>query len=131
MIFSKKANGNVAPSRFVKTDTSGDNLVAQAGAGEQVFGISQADTRRTPYSTLDDGYCAIAGEDLKVFSVGEVCLLELGGTVTPGNRLKSDANGKGVAVTANNDEYGAVAIVAGTSGQLVMVQAAPESQYGA
>ena len=130
-IFSKKASGNIAPSRFVKLDTTGDNLVAQAGSGEKCYGICQPDTRRTPYSTLDDGYAAIAGEDVKVFSVGEVCLLELVATVSPGDRLKSDTNGKGTPVGSNNDEYGAIALVAGVSGQLIMVQVVPESQYGA
>lgn len=128
--FSKKANGNVPPARFVRTDTSGDNLVVVAAAGEQIFGISQPSTRRTPYSNLDDGYAAIAGEDLDVFSVGEVCLLELGGTVSPGTRLKASTLGVGIAVASNNDEYGAIALVAGASGDLVMVQVMPEMQYG-
>jgi hypothetical protein len=131
MIFSMKANGNIAPSRFVKLDTSADNKVLQAGAGGIVFGVSQAGTRRTPYNGLDDGYAAIAGEDLEVFGQSEVCLLELGGTVSPGDRLKSDADGKGVATTTNLDEYGAIARVAGTSGQLIPVEVRPGLQISA
>ena len=129
--FSKKASGNITPYSFVKTYTSADNTVALAGAGEQIFGISQPSTRRTPYSSLDDGYAAIDGEDLDVFSVGEVCLLRIAGTITPGTRLKSDASGFAVAVASNNDEYGAVALGSGVSGELIMVQVTPESQYGA
>lgn len=131
MISSKKANGNIPPARFVKLDSSGDNLVLVATAGDKCYGICQPDVRRTPYSSLDDGYAAIAGEDVKVFGIGETCLLELVASVSPGDRLKSDATGKGTPVTANNDEYGAIALVAGVSGQLVMVQVIPESQYGA
>ncbi len=130
MIYSKKANASIPPSRFVKTDTSGDNLVALASTGEQIYGISQMGTRRTPYASLDDGYAAIAGEDLEIFGIGEVCPLELVATVTAGARLKSDSAGKGLPVTSNNDEYGAIALVAGVSGQLIMVQVVPESQYG-
>lgn len=128
MIYSRKANGNIAPSRFVKVDTSGDELVAQAGAGEDIFGISQAGTRRVPYGALDDGYAAIAGEDLEVFSIGEVCLLELGGTVTAGARLKADSNGKGVTASSDADYYGAIAEVSGIAGDLIQVKVMPHSQ---
>jgi hypothetical protein len=129
-IFSKTANGNIRPSRFVKLDSSGDNLVAESDADDPCYGISQAGTRRTPYSSLDDGYAAIAGEDLEVFGVGEVCMLELGATATVGARLKSDADGKGTPVTTDLDEYGAIALVAGTSGKLIQVLVQPMSQYG-
>lgn len=131
MILSKKANGNITMSRFVKIDTSGDNLVAQAGAGDKVCGISQAGSRRTPYSSLDDGYAAIAGEDLQVFGDNEECWLEAGATIAAGDRLKSDASGKGTPVASNNDEYGAIAINAGTSGLLIRVLSIPFGQYGA
>jgi hypothetical protein len=130
-IQSFKANGNITPASFVKLDTSGDGLVALAGAGEKVVGVSQAGTRRTPYESLDDGYAAIAGEDLEVFGIGEECWLQIAGTITQGDRLKSDASGYGVAVASNNDEYGAVARQAGVSGQLIRVQVIPFSQYGA
>jgi hypothetical protein len=131
MIFSKKAGGNISPCRFVKQSTTADNTVLQAGAGETVYGISQAGVRRTPYSSLDDGYAAIAGEDLEVFGVGEVCNLELGGTVTRGDRVKSDANGKGVTSATNGDEYGAIALVSGVSGDLIQVELKPTSMRGA
>lgn len=131
MKWSAKSGGNIAPSRFVKQSTSADNTVTQAGAGETVYGVSPRYTRRTPYSSLDDGYCAISGEDVEVYGVGEECWLELGATATAGQRLKSDADGKGTPVTANNDEVGAVAIQSGTSGQLIRVQVTPGIQYGA
>lgn len=126
--FSMKANGNIAPSRFVIQDTSYDYRVTQAGAGGKVFGISQQGTRRTPYSSLDDGYAAISGEDISVYGDNEVCLLELGGTVTRGDRLKADSDGKGVTTTTNLDEWGAVAMVSGVSGQLIQVRCQPGMQ---
>lgn len=129
--FSKKAGGNINPARFVKLSTTADNVALIAGAGEVIFGVSQPSTRRTPYSSLDDGYAAIDGEDLDVYGVGERPMLELGATVTAGARLKSDASGKGTPVTSNNDEYGAVAQVAGVSGELIEVLVVPYGQYGA
>jgi hypothetical protein len=129
--FSMKSNGSIAPCRFVKQDTSYDNRVAQAGAGEKVFGVSQQGTRRTPYGALDDGYAAIAGEDISVYGAHEVCMLELGGTVTRGDRLKADSDGKGVATSTDHDEYGAVARVSGVSGQLIPVEVTPYGQISA
>lgn len=120
--YTKVAGGNVAPSRFVKLDVSNKGKVLQAGAGEMVFGISQEGTRNIPYSTLDDGFAAIAGENLRIYGPGDNgMMLELGGTVAVGDRLKSDANGKGVATTTANDEVGAIALAAGASGDLVPV----------
>lgn len=120
MIFPMIANGNIAPSRFLKQDTTVDNKCLQAGAGNKLIGVSQRGTRNTPYSTLEDGFCAIAGEDLQIYGPEETCLLELGGTVAAGDRLKADANGKGVTA-ASGDEYGAIAGQAGTSGKLIEV----------
>ncbi len=131
MQLSLKANGNVPPARFVKPDTSGDGLVLVAGAGERCLGISQPGTRRTPYSGLDDGFAAIAGEDLQVFGVGERPMLELGGTVAFGDRLKSGALGVGVVTTTNLDEWGAIALAAGVSGQLIQVEVVQFGQISA
>ncbi len=119
---SKVASGNISPSRFLILTTSADGKVTQAGAGEKVYGISGPWTRNTPYSSLEDGYHAIAGENVLVYGIGEKCMLELGGTVSPGDRLKSDSNGKAVATTTNLDEFGAVAMMAGTSGKLIEVE---------
>jgi hypothetical protein len=127
-IWSMKAGGSVAPARFVKQVTTADHQVAQCGAGDKVFGVSQAGTRRAPYSTLDDGYAAITGEDIEVFGVGEKPMLELGGTVAAGDRLKADSSGRGVVTVTNLDEWGAVALVAGTVGKLVPVEVQPRGQ---
>lgn len=129
MIYSKKSGGNVAPSRFVTLSTTADNTVTQCGTDGHVYGISQAGVRRTPYSSLDDGYAAISGEDLEVFGVGEVCLLEVSATVAAGDRLKSDTNGKGTPVTTTLDNYGAIATVSAVSGQVIMVEVHPHHQY--
>jgi hypothetical protein len=112
------AGGNIAPRRFVKQSTTAPNTVLQAGAGDKVFGISQTSSRNAPYLTLDDGFTAIAGEPVRVFGPGEIAPLQYGGTVTAGQRLKSDANGKGIATTADGDEYGAVALQSGIADEI-------------
>lgn len=117
------ADGNIAPMCFVKASgASGDNRCLQAGAGDPIIGISQQQQRNAPWGPLQDGYAAKQGEQLRVFGLGEVTWLLVGGTVAVGNRLKSDANGKGIATTADGDEYGAIALEAGTSGQQIRVQ---------
>ncbi len=115
------ANGTINPCRFVKITTTTTGRVEQAGAGSQIFGISQTGIRRDLYID-SNGYAALVGEPIGVFDDGEECLLELGGTVSAGDRLKSDANGKGVTTTTNLDEYGAIAIWSGVSGEQVRVK---------
>lgn len=118
---SKVAAGTIRPSRFVKLDVTADGKVLEADAGEPIYGISQKGTRNVPYSTLDDGNAAIAGENVHIFGPGEKCSLQLGGTVAVGDRLKSDADGKGVATTTDLDEYGAIAQQAGVLDEIVEV----------
>jgi hypothetical protein len=125
------ANGNIRPSRFVKLDTTADGKVLECDAGEGVIGVSHESTRRTPYSSLDDGYAAIAGEQIEVYAHTSECLLELGGTVTRGDRLKADADGKGVSSSTDLDNWGAIALQSGVSGNLVKVKVQPYSQISA
>lgn len=119
--YTRVANGNIAPCRFVKLGTTG--RVTQAGAGEQPFGVSGQGTRNAPYGSLDDGYHAIAGEDCEVHGPPEKDVsLDIGGTVAIGNFLKSDANGKGVAGSADKDKVGALALQSGVDGDQIRVQ---------
>jgi len=115
------ATGNIQPMRFVKLSTTLDGKVTICGAGEKCFGISQRGTRRSEYVDTN-GYAASAGEPLEVFTEGEECLLEAGGTIAPGDYLKSGALGVGVATTTNLDFYGAVALQVGASGDLIKVK---------
>lgn len=119
--YTRIAGGNVAPCRFVTLGTNG--RVTQSTAGQQVFGVSGQGTRFPPYGSLDDGYHAIAGEDCEVHGPPEKdVLLDIGGTVTVGAFLKSDANGKGVASTTDREDVGAVALQAGSDGDQIRVQ---------
>lgn len=115
------ANGTIYPCRFAYLVTTLPGRVTQATSGQQVYGITQFGIRRTPYiETL--GRAALVNESIGVFDDGSECKLELGGTVSTGDRLKSDSNGKGVATTTNLDEYGAIAMEGGVSGDQIMVK---------
>ena len=114
------AGGNIGPSKFVKLSTAADNKVLQAGAGEMPIGVSQRGTRNAPYSSLDDGYAAISGENLQVHGPGELAVVECGGTVTAGTSVKSDGSGDAVDASAG-DKCGGFAHQSRSDGQLVLI----------
>jgi hypothetical protein len=118
---SFSAGGDIYPNRFVKLSTNG--LVLQCGAGEKAYGISQKGTRRSPYVDTS-GKAAASGEPVGVYDRdGESCLLEIVAAVsTPGLFLKSDADGKGTPITADQDDYGAIALQSGAAGDLIRVE---------
>ena len=125
--FTKVANGNIEPCRFVKLDSSGDGLAVRCGAGENMYGISQKEPRVIALSgaitVSGSEYAAIAGEMLNIYGPGDdEAWLELGGTVVAGAYLKSDADGKGVNAGTDKDKVGAQAMQAGTAGKLIKVK---------
>ena len=59
-------------------------------------------------ATTDNG-AALIGEDLDIYGPPDKdILLIIGGTVTTGDSLKSDANGQGVTTTSTGDWVGAL-----------------------
>jgi hypothetical protein len=68
--------GAVAFKRFVKGDGS------QCGAGAKAYGISMDEV-------------SSAGEPISIMVTG-IALVEAGATVTAGQEIESDANGKGI-----------------------------------
>lgn len=134
MSYSYMCGGNVAPSRFVKFDSTQGvgGVVVQAGAGEAVIGISQPGVRQPPLAGLDDGYAGIQNvNQIIVFTVGDICWVEAGGNITQGNLLKSDSSGRAVATTADGDIYGAIAEESNTlgAGYLVKVRVLSAPSY--
>jgi len=139
-MYSKIANGNIKPYRFVKLDTTTIGRILQATAGSQIWGVSQLGTRWPPWGPLDDGYAAVAGESLNVFGPGDLTgfniLVKAGqnATIGIGNKLKSDSDGCAIPTTTAGDEYGAIALRSGTGGasatggQLILVQLVFPSQ---
>lgn len=128
--YSKVAGGTIVPHSFVKLSTTVEGRVLQCGAGDQIFGIVAPWTRRTPYGALDDGNAALITETVTIFGPPEESVkLRIGGTVTRGDRLKSDASGFGVTTTSANDEIGAIALDSGASGDVIPVQLIAPQRY--
>jgi hypothetical protein len=119
------ARGNILPSRFVRLDTASENGCVQAGDNTDVIGIAQAGTNKPQVTGLVDAtYAAESGQQVMVAGLGSICLLEAGGTVTPGQYLKSDSQGRGVAVATSGttiQNYGAIALQGGSSGDKIRV----------
>ena len=122
--YSKRPGGNIYASSFVKLDSSNTGKVLQAGSGDQVFGISQPETRRIALDSYDTDYCGISGDPaINIYGPGDPgVLLRLGGTVSNGDYLKPDASGFGVAASTDKDPVGARALADGTSGKLIPVE---------
>lgn len=121
------AAGQIFPSRFVKLATTGlDSQVLQAGDGNATLGISQEWMHDAPIPSETTGDAAASGEAIRVYGTGDVCLLELGGTVvTSAPHIKSDTNGKGVAATLGTDNVSAIALEQGVSGEKIRVYITP------
>lgn len=125
MSMSFMPNGNIAPSRFVKIDaTQVGGYCLQAGSGDKVIGISEPGVRQPPISGLDDGFAGIQNSNaIEVLTTNDEGWLETGGTVTFGDLLKPDANGKGVTAGSDGDFFGAIALQSSTgAAQLIRVR---------
>lgn len=131
--YTKVANGNIRPMRFVKQDTTSGvkDRVLEGSAGARIYGISGAGVRNAPWSEIDDGYAAIAGENLQIWGFPEKdVLLELGtGGAAVGDLLKSDSDGTGIVTTTSGQEVGARCEQAGSAGDFVRVTLISPTQY--
>ena len=120
------ADGDIRPSRFVKTsNASGIAKVVESDANNSPIGISQDGTNTAPIPGVTSDKAAEQGQSLRLHVEGEMCLLELGGTVTAGDFLKSDADGKGVSIATTGVDVqciGGVALQSGVSGDLIPVK---------
>lgn len=93
--------------RFVKIDTAADDqVIAAAAATDEIVGILQNDPTN--------------GQAASIRTVGISKLLLGVGGATRGNRLTSDANGKGV-VAAGAQVVGAIALHTGVVGDIIPV----------
>jgi len=71
-----------------------------------------------------------AGQNIKVFGVGEQCLIELAGTVNAGNAIKANAttDGKGVVATlttASQQFIGGIAMQYGVRDEKIRMLVMP------
>lgn len=130
---SMVAGGDIRPSRFIKVSTAADYTCLEADANEAIIGISTNAVRDAPIPNADTD-AAEAGDDLHYHPIGSVCDLELGGTVTRADEIKSDADGKGVvrATTGTTlQNFGAIALESGVSGEFIKVLVVRGSVYPA
>ena len=93
---------------FMKGDTN--NFLTKATAGDRAnWGILQTAPNGSSKETY--GQVRLQG----------ISMLKLAGTVAKGNYIKSDANGNGVVTSGANDQYNAMALGAGVSGDYIPV----------
>ena len=133
-------SGSVAPSTFVSfltgTTVSGDVIagyrVSQTvGSGTPICGVVQEGTRYAPDDENNSaglsGYAGQYpgvngfGDPIKVYGIGDICLLTLGTAVTPQQYLTANASGQGIPATGSAN-YGAIAQEGGVAGDLIRVQ---------
>lgn len=114
LIKSYVAEAAVAAYRLVKPGTADGNVVQAAAVGDAIIGVSGM----------------VAGDLGKRVDIihGDTAEVEFGGTVTRGDWLTSDANGKAVAAApaagTNNNVIGR-ALVSGVSGDIGLCLIAP------
>ena len=87
--YSKLCSGNILPSVFVVLQS--DDTVQAGGANSDVWGISQPYTHLIALSGIDDTFAGISGgPPMNIYGPGDdECLLQISGTVTAGNLIKS------------------------------------------
>ncbi len=120
------AGGDIRPCRFVKMSTAADDRGLECDANELPIGISYENGKYPPLNDLvTTNNHAAAGDPIGLYGDGDQCLLELGsGGATRGGRLKSDADGKGVAIATTGttiQNYGAIALESGSEGEKIRV----------
>lgn len=114
------AEGTIRPGRFVKIGTD-EGALLECDAGELAVGVSFRETRRSDFVDTS-GDLAHTGEPLSYYTMGATCHMVVVATVTAGALLKSDADGKGTPVTANNDIYNARSLADGLAGEWIPVE---------
>lgn len=120
------AGGDITTHSFVKVSTAADNTALQAGANEQVIGISQVGPKEPPGVSGSSTLAAAAADHIQVFGNGDICLLRAGsGGWTRGDNIKSDASGNGVTAATTGttvQNIGAVALTSAAENELGTVQ---------
>lgn len=107
MIAAADYSASAYQYRFVRITAARTVTVGVVTAGNQAYGILQNDPATSQAAAI-----AVLG----------VSQLQLGnGGATYGNRLKSDTNGRGIAISAAADVAMAIARESGSSGEQISV----------
>lgn len=124
------ASGAVLPFRGVKL--SGEHTGAQTTANDAGIGIARGSTRNAPLEGLvTTNNHANTGDPISLIGDGEIGLAEVGAAVTAGDKLKSDANGKLVAIATSGGATQNVIAVALEDGAADGVKIRVQVQLGA
>ena len=116
---SVKCTAAVAAFTLAKFGADDDTLSTGAAATDNVVGVFQHAT-------------TAAGEEVRVMLSG-VSRVKIGGTVTRGDLIGSDASGQGVTVApaaGTNNRIVGVALASGVSGDIIPVLIAPSRPQG-
>jgi hypothetical protein len=141
------AAGTIYPCRFVSmnpvsADANSFKVIEDIVAAQNIVGVSQEGTTGFPMNATNDmgvtapTAAALAGQNVKIFGMGEECLIELAGTVNAGDYIKANAttDGKGVQCplgTSGQQSAGGIAMQYGTSGQKIRMLVTPQTIYHA
>jgi len=123
-----KAGGDINPSRFVTGN--GSYTVVEANAADQkIVGISQEGTKVAP-QTGASTLAAEDGDQLRIFTAGDICLLEMDASgCTAWDYLKPDNDGKG-DVASSGDPVAALALETVSGGEKAHVIVLPPFDMG-
>lgn len=118
---SAVANGDIHVGVAVMLDTTASFRIIEATAGAKCIGIAQLADRRDPSVAV--GLAASVNELCKYYKIGAMNVpARLGaGGCTAGDRLKATTAGRLIPVTANKDEYVAIAKQTGIADDLIAV----------
>ena len=121
-----KAGGNIRTSRFMTLSTTDNHTVTESNANEAVIGISGESNNYPPLNDLVSTYYhAESGQPVRCYGEGDVCFLTAGGSISAGDRLKSDNDGRGVEIESTGttiQNIGARALEDASTGELFRVQ---------
>lgn len=118
------AGGAIISNSFVKFGSDDDTVVQAAAAADSVIGAVNM--------VAAPGLGAVSGDRVDVELIGIVDI-KLGGSVTRGGLVTSDAAGKAIAATAaagSNVRAAGIALASGAAGEIIPVLLNPISFQG-
>ena len=120
LVKSYTAESAIGPCRIVKPGANDFGVAIAAAAADKVFGVT------LPLITVAIGDSVEVAHD-------DIADVVLGGTVTRGDLLTSDANGAAITATAaagTNIRVIGIALVSGVAGDIIPVLLNPTSFQG-
>ena len=114
----------IRPYRAVAQTGSADNACGESNANNLSMGVTSGDTR------AHDSANHAEADDQVSLQTGNILLIECGGSVTRGNGLKTDADGKAVEAATSGatlQYHLGVALESGASGAIIRMFWQPQA----